>query len=75
VSGSCDFVRQYQSEPVSTSVSGVVDIDRELYNHGEPDAAYTTGLLLDSIERITNYGANVAEIGVQQALRENAPSS
>lgn len=51
------------------------DVDRELYDHGEPDAAYTTGLLLDSIERIANYGANVAEIGVQQALRENAPSS
>jgi len=31
--------------------------------------------LLDSIERIVNYGANVAEIGVQQALRENAPPS
>jgi phosphate uptake regulator len=51
------------------------DVDRELYDHGEPDAAYTTGLLLDSIGRIANYGANVAEIGVQQALRENAPPS
>jgi len=45
-------------------------IDRELYAHAEPDAAYTGGLLLDSIERIANYGANVAEIGVQQTLRE-----
>ncbi len=51
------------------------DIDRELYNHGEPDAAYTTGLLLNSIERIADYGANIAEIGVQQALRESAPSA
>lgn len=46
-------------------------VDRELYDHGEPDAAYTTGLLLDSIERTANYGANVAEVGVQRALREN----
>jgi phosphate uptake regulator len=48
--------------------------DRELYDYGEPDVAYTTGLLLDSIERIANYGANVAEIGVQQVLRMNATS-
>lgn len=47
---------------------------RDLYTHSEPDAAYTTGLLLDSIDRIANYGANVAEIGVQQVLREEVSS-
>jgi len=58
-----------------TLCQDIDDIDRELYDHGKPDAAYTTGLLLDSIKRIANYGANVAEVGVQQALRENALSS
>lgn len=50
-------------------------VDRELYDHGEPQAAYTTGLLLDSIKRISTYGANVAEIGIQQALRKQIDRS
>lgn len=49
-------------------------INRELYEHSEPDTAYSTGLLLDSIERTANYGANVAEIGIQQVLREDVGS-
>jgi phosphate uptake regulator len=47
-------------------------VDRELYDHGEPEAAYTTGLLLDSIKRTANYGANIAEVGIQQVIRENS---
>lgn len=47
-------------------------VERDLYDHGESDAAYTTGLLLDSIRRSAKYGANVAAMGVQYVLREAA---
>jgi len=47
-------------------------VNRELYSHGEPDAAYTTGLLLNSIRRTADYGANIAEVGIQQSLRQQA---
>lgn len=50
-------------------------VDRKLYDHGQPEAAYTTGLLLDSIERIASYGGNVAEIGIQQVLRKSVDVS
>jgi phosphate uptake regulator len=49
------------------------DEDRNLYGHDQPDVAYTMGLLLDSIRRSADYGANVATIGIQQVLREEAP--
>lgn len=44
-------------------------IDRELYDHAEPDEAYTTGVLLDSIKRTAQYGANIAEIAIQRESR------
>jgi phosphate uptake regulator len=44
-------------------------VERDLYDYGQSDAAYTTGLLLDSIRRSAKYGANVAEMGLQQAVR------
>jgi phosphate uptake regulator len=50
-------------------VADIDAVDRDLYDHGEPDAAYTTGLLLDSIRRTAGYGANIASIGIQQSLR------
>jgi phosphate uptake regulator len=50
-------------------VETIDDIDRELYNHDQPEVAYVTGLLLDSIRRTAEYGANVATIGIQQTLR------
>jgi phosphate uptake regulator len=45
-------------------------VDRELYHHAEPEAAYTTGVLLDSLKRTAQYGANVAEIAIQKRSRE-----
>lgn len=45
-------------------------IERDLYDYGESDAAYTTGLLLDSIRRSGKYGANVAEMGIQHVLQK-----
>lgn len=50
-------------------IADIDAVDRDLYDHGEPDAAYTTGLLLDSIRRTAGYGANIASIGIQQSLR------
>mgnify|MGYP002760510571 FL=1 len=43
--------------------------DKNMYGHDEPDVAYTMGLLLDSIRRSAEYGANIATIGIQQVLR------
>lgn len=45
-------------------------VERDLYDYGQSDAAYTTGLLLDSIRRDAKYGANVAEMGIQRVLRK-----
>jgi len=54
-----------------TLVSEIEAVDRNLYDHGEPEAAYTMGLLLDSIRRSASYGANVATVGIQQQLRND----
>ncbi|ERH00564.1 MAG: phosphate uptake regulator, partial [Halonotius sp. J07HN6] len=43
--------------------------DKNMYGYDEPDVAYTMGLLLDSIRRSAEYGANIAIIGIQQVLR------
>jgi len=45
-------------------------LDRELYAHDDPTEAYVVGLLLDSVRRTGEYGANVASIAVQQVARE-----
>jgi len=45
-------------------------LDRELYAHDDPAEAYVVGLLLDSIRRTGEYGANVARIAIQQVARE-----
>jgi len=46
------------------------DLDRELYHHDDPAEAYVAGLVLDSIRRTAEYGANVAGVAVQQVSRE-----
>jgi phosphate uptake regulator len=45
-------------------------LDRELYDHDDPAEAYVIGLILDSIRRTGEYGANVARIAIQQVARE-----
>ena len=47
------------------------DFDRDLYEHDVPNEAYVLGLLLDSLRRTVRYGANVAEIALQQVTRQN----
>jgi phosphate uptake regulator len=54
-------------------LSEIETLDRELYDHGESDAAYTAGVLLDSIRRTAQHGANVAEIAIQQTSRTTLP--
>jgi phosphate uptake regulator len=46
-------------------------LDRELYAHDDPAEAYVVGLLLDSIRRTAEYGANIAGIAIQRSAREN----
>jgi phosphate uptake regulator len=45
-------------------------LDRDLYDHEDPGEAYVLGLLLDSLRRTAEYGANVAELALQQVTRE-----
>jgi phosphate uptake regulator len=45
------------------------EFDRELYGHDDPGEAYVLGLLLDSLRRTAEYGANVARVALQQTTR------
>ena len=45
-------------------------LDRELYAHEHPGEAYVGGLLLDSLRRTAEYGVNIADIAVQQTVRQ-----
>lgn len=45
--------------------------DKELYTHEDPAEAYVVGLILDSIRRTAEYGANIAEIGIEQVARNS----
>ncbi|WP_137290694.1 phosphate uptake regulator PhoU [Natronorubrum halophilum] len=45
-------------------------LDRNLYAHDDPAEAYVVGLLLESIRRTGEYGANIAGIAIQQCARE-----
>jgi phosphate uptake regulator len=53
-------------------VEDIEALDRELYDHDDPGEAHTVGLLLDSLRRTAEYGANVAGIAIQQVSREAA---
>jgi phosphate uptake regulator len=44
--------------------------DRELYDHDAAGEAYVLGLLLDSLRRTAEYGANVAEVALQRVTRD-----
>jgi len=46
-------------------------LDRELYAHDDPAEAHVVGLLLDSIRRSAEYGANIAAMAIQQAARKS----
>lgn len=47
------------------------NLDKELYAHEDPTEAYVVGLMLDSIRRTAEYGANIAEVGIEQVARKS----
>ncbi|WP_136689623.1 phosphate uptake regulator PhoU [Halorhabdus amylolytica] len=47
----------------------IESLDRDLYTRDDPRHAYVVGLVLDSIRRTAEYGANVAGIAIQQETR------
>ncbi|WP_363466701.1 PhoU domain-containing protein [Halogeometricum borinquense] len=48
----------------------VNEIDKRLYERADADAAFTFGLLLDSVRRTAAYGRNIAEMGIQQCVKQ-----
>lgn len=52
----------------------VGELDKQLYGHENTAEAYVVGLILDSIRRTAEYGANIAQIGVEQVARNTADS-
>jgi len=50
-------------------VADIETLDRELYDHDDPSEAHTVGLVLDSLRRTAEYGANVASVAIQQVSR------
>ncbi|WP_299235174.1 phosphate uptake regulator PhoU [Natronomonas sp.] len=50
--------------------SEIRELDEALYEHENAAEAHVVGLLLDSIRRTSEYGANIAEIGIEQSARE-----
>lgn len=49
----------------------IEDLDRTLYEHDASAEAYVLGMLLDSLRRTAEYGANVAAVGVQCVTRQH----
>ncbi|AUX08279.1 histidine kinase [Halalkaliarchaeum desulfuricum] len=56
----------------AAAADAVVDdagqFDRELHEF-DPEQGYHFGIVLDSVSRTARYGANVAEAGLQAAMR------
>ena len=50
-------------------IDDIEALDRDLYARDDPRHAYIVGLVLDSIRRTAEYGANVAGIAIQQEMR------
>jgi hypothetical protein len=51
------------------------NLDKELYAHEDSTEAYVVGLILDSIRRTAEYGANIAEVGIEQVARNSETSN
>lgn len=56
-----------QRDELAAEISG---LDKSLYMHEDSTEAYVVGLLIDSIRRTSEYGANIAGIGIEQVARE-----
>ena len=53
-----------------TVVERIETLDRTLYDSPNVAQAYIGGLLLDSLKRSAEYGANIAELGLQRHCRD-----
>lgn len=51
-------------------VDEITAFSHELHGRGEPEEIHRVGLVLDSIERTAEYGANIAEMAVQRTARQ-----
>lgn len=49
--------------------TGIEEMDRALYESDHAPEAYRWGILLDSLERTSQYGGNIAELAIQQHYR------
>ncbi|WP_231188409.1 phosphate uptake regulator PhoU [Haladaptatus sp. DYF46] len=53
-----------------TELDDAIDaLDKSLYTREDATVAFTFGLLLDSVRRTAAYGRNIAEMGIQQTMR------
>ncbi|ELZ94485.1 phosphate uptake regulator / ABC transport system regulatory protein [Haloferax mucosum ATCC BAA-1512] len=50
--------------------AAVNELDKQLYGREDANAAFTVGLLLDSVRRTAAYGRNIAEMGIRQAVKQ-----
>jgi phosphate uptake regulator len=50
-------------------IEDIESFDRDLYRHDDANEACCLGLLLDSLQRTADYGANIAEVGLEQEIR------
>ena len=54
-------------------LSEVSDVDEQLYDRDDLDDGYLLGLVIDSLTRSTQYGVNIAEVGLQTRHRGGEP--
>jgi phosphate uptake regulator len=52
-------------------VSEIDEFSHDFYSRNEPDEIHRTSLLLESTKRTAEYGANIADIAIQQAARRD----
>ncbi len=56
-------------------IADLRELESDLYDHDDPAQAHVIGLLLNSLRRTAEYGANVAGMAVQQDARQTDQSS
>lgn len=55
-------------------IASIEDAERSIYAERERAPAYELGILLDSVKRTAEYGANIAELAIQRSLRRTGAS-
>lgn len=71
VLGDAGIEMAYQSIPdCDELVADIQAYEQSLYSDLERQSAYECGILLDSVRRTAQYGANIAEIAIQRSTRQ-----